>query len=99
MRFECRQLARTQLTFQLVDVPAVEQKLRLRELATSKPVSVPVLAVDAGGGPFTAATDQQVTTGDITSVRLEGVGHYAALEAPAALSTAILEFLDSVDAT
>jgi hypothetical protein len=69
----------------------------LRELATSDPVSVPVLAVSAGGGPFTASTVEQITAGDFTSVQLDGVGHYVALEAPEALSTAILEFLRGVD--
>ena len=32
-----------------------------------------------------------------TPVQLDGLGHYAALEAPEALSTAILDFLDTVD--
>jgi pimeloyl-ACP methyl ester carboxylesterase len=31
-------------------------------------------------------------------MQLEGVGHYAALEAPEELSAVILEFLSSVDA-
>jgi hypothetical protein len=47
---------------------------------------------------FTAETVRQITSGDVKSVRLEGVGHYAAMEAPAALSIAILEFLDGIDA-
>lgn len=70
----------------------------LRALAGARPLTVPVLAVGAGGGPFTAATLEQVTAGEITAVQLEGVGHYAALEAPDALAAAILEFLRSVDA-
>jgi len=70
----------------------------LRELAAAAPVSVPVLAVGAGGGPFTAATVRQIAAGEITTAQLEGVGHYAALEAPEALSAAILEFLRGVDA-
>jgi hypothetical protein len=52
----------------------------------------------AGGGPFTAQTLAQVTDGEVTSVQLEGVGHYAALEAPQALSAVILDFVDGVDA-
>lgn len=70
----------------------------LRELASAAPISVPVLAVDAGGGPFTADTVRQIAAGEITTLQLEGVGHYAALEAPEPLSTAILEFLRGVDA-
>src|SRR3712207_7817113 len=37
------------------------------------------------------------TAGDVRSVQLDGVGHYAALEAPEALSAVILEFLSSVE--
>ena len=58
---------------------------------------MPVLAVGAGGGAFTASTMAQVAAGDITSVQLEGVGHYAAQEAPELLSAAILDFLSGVD--
>ena len=52
----------------------------IRALAQSRPLGVPVLAVGAGGGAFTADTMAQVTAGVITSVQLEGVGHYAAQE-------------------
>ena len=69
----------------------------LRALARATPLTMPVLAVGAGGGPFTAATMRQVAAGAVTSVQLEGVGHYAALEAPDALSAAILDFLQGVD--
>jgi pimeloyl-ACP methyl ester carboxylesterase len=70
----------------------------IRAIAESQPLTVPVLAVGAGGGPFTAGTLAQVSAGDVRSVQLEGVGHYAALEAPEELSAVILEFLSSVDA-
>ncbi|AEE44584.1 alpha/beta hydrolase [Cellulomonas fimi] len=70
----------------------------LRALAKSRPLTVPVLAVGAGGGPFTSATLDQVTAGEVTAVQLEGVGHYAALEAPDALAAAILDFTAAVDA-
>jgi pimeloyl-ACP methyl ester carboxylesterase len=70
----------------------------LRVLAGSRPLTVPVLAVGAGGGPFTSATLEQVTAGEIRAVQLEGVGHYAALEAPDALAAAILDFVRSVEA-
>ena len=36
--------------------------------------------------------------GPVESVQLDGVGHYAALEAPQALAGAVLDFLDRVDA-
>ena len=70
----------------------------IRSLAASRPLTMPVLAVGAAGGPFTAATVEQVTAGPVESVQLDGVGHYAALEAPQALAGAVLDFLDRVDA-
>ncbi|QGQ20509.1 alpha/beta fold hydrolase [Cellulomonas sp. JZ18] len=68
----------------------------LRALAASSPLTVPVLAVGAGGGSFTSATLRQVTAGAVTAVQLDGVGHYVALEAPDALAAAILGFTGSV---
>lgn len=67
-------------------------------LAASRPLTVPVLAVGAGGGPFTERTVRQVAAGDVRSVQLAGVGHHAALEAPAALAAAVLDFVAGVDA-
>lgn len=66
-------------------------------LAAGSPLTVPVLAVGAGGGSFTAATMRRVTAGEIIAVQLDGVGHYAALEAPARLASTILGFLAGVD--
>ena len=57
---------------------------------------MPVLAV--GAGPFTAGTMSKVTSTDISSVLLDGVGHYAAMEAPEALAKAVLGFAESIDA-
>lgn len=70
----------------------------LRELAESAPLTVPVLAIGAGGGDFTLATWSQVTPGQVTSVRLDGVGHYAAQEAPAQVADALLTFTATADA-
>jgi hypothetical protein len=52
----------------------------LRALAETPGLTV--LAVGAGGGPFTAGTMSQATSSEISSVQLDGVGHYAAMEAP-----------------
>ena len=41
----------------------------------------------------------QAAPGDVRSVSLNGVGHYAAMEAPGELAKAILDFTGSVDAT
>jgi pimeloyl-ACP methyl ester carboxylesterase len=64
------------------------------EIRALAPVTVPVLAVGAGGRGFTSATMSQAAT-DVRSVSLDGVGHYAALEAPGALARAILDFTGS----
>ena len=70
----------------------------LRELANSRPLTMPALAVGALGGPFTSATLGQVAAGNVISVQLDGVGHYVAMEAPERLATAILDFVAAVDA-
>ena len=61
----------------------------LRALADSPGLRVPVLAIGAGGGPFTAATMTQVASAGVTTVQLDGVGHYAAIEAPERVAEAI----------
>jgi len=68
----------------------------IRALAGSNPLTVPVLAIGAGGGPFTAETLGQVTVGEVASVQLDGVGHYAAQEAPEDVAAAILDFVARV---
>jgi pimeloyl-ACP methyl ester carboxylesterase len=65
-------------------------------VATHK-LSMPVLAIGARGGEFTFATMSQVASGQVRSVSLDGVGHYAALEAPEKVADALLEFFNSVD--
>src|ERR1700684_1475975 len=70
----------------------------IRALAESPGLTVPVLAVGAGGGPFTAATMSQAVPGEISSVSVDGVGHYPAMEAPDELAKALLDFTASVDA-
>jgi pimeloyl-ACP methyl ester carboxylesterase len=70
---------------------------RIKEIATESPLTMPILAIGAGGGPLTESTASQITSDGVKSVQLEGVGHYAAMEAPDALSIAIMDFLESVD--
>ncbi len=70
----------------------------LQALAESPGLRVPVLAVGAGGGPFTASTMAKAASGEVSSVQLNGVGHYAAMEAPEELAKAILGFIDGIDA-
>ncbi|MFD3373937.1 MULTISPECIES: alpha/beta fold hydrolase [unclassified Streptomyces] len=70
----------------------------IKALADTHGLTVPVLAVGAGGGPFTVGTMSQATATEVSSVSLDGVGHYAAMEAPAELAKAILEFIGNIDA-
>ncbi|MEU4242493.1 alpha/beta hydrolase [Actinoplanes sp. NPDC026619] len=71
----------------------------LRALAETGGLRAPVLAVGAGGGPFTSGTMSQAVPGEIDAVSLDGVGHYAAMEAPEELAKAILRFTGGVDAS
>jgi pimeloyl-ACP methyl ester carboxylesterase len=70
----------------------------IRALAESPGLTVPVLAVGARGGSFTARTMSQAVPAGISSVQLDGVGHYAAMEAPGELAKAVLGFVDGIDA-
>jgi pimeloyl-ACP methyl ester carboxylesterase len=70
----------------------------IKALAETHALTVPVLAIGAGGGAFTLRTMSQATATRVGSVLLEGVGHYAAMEAPDELAKAILDFVGGVDA-
>jgi pimeloyl-ACP methyl ester carboxylesterase len=70
----------------------------LQKLAASTPLTTPVLSIGAAGGDFTLTTLSQVTAGEVTSIRLPGVGHYAALEAPDQVADALLTFTATLDA-
>jgi pimeloyl-ACP methyl ester carboxylesterase len=71
----------------------------IKALAAAHPLAMPLMAVGAGGGEFTLATLTQVAAGDVRSVVLDGVGHYAALEAPDQLAGALLDFFQTVDSS
>lgn len=70
----------------------------IKELAESCGLTMPVLAIGAGGGSFTADTLAQVSRAEMRTVTLNGVGHYAAMEAPHEVAEAILAFTARVDA-
>jgi pimeloyl-ACP methyl ester carboxylesterase len=67
-------------------------------LVATRKLTMPVLAIGAGGGEFTFATMTQVASDPVRSISLEGVGHYAALEAPDKLAEALVDFFNTVDA-
>jgi pimeloyl-ACP methyl ester carboxylesterase len=66
-------------------------------LAQTPGLNVPVLAVGARAGSFTQATMTQAAASEVRSVSLDGVGHYAAMEAPEELAKAMIEFTGRVD--
>lgn len=76
----------------------LKEGAEIKALAKNPGLNIPVLAVGAGGGPFTVDTMSKATRRNVGSVQLDGVGHYAAMEAPEKLSNALLEFFASVDA-
>jgi pimeloyl-ACP methyl ester carboxylesterase len=68
----------------------------IQALAQSHKVNAPVLTIGAGGGTLTANTMAAVAT-TVRSVLLDGVGHYAAMEAPKLIAQAIAEFIEGID--
>ena len=70
----------------------------IKALAETPGLTAPVLAVGAAGGSFTATTMTQAAASEISSASLDGVGHYAAMEAPNELAKAILDFTGRIDA-
>ena len=57
---------------------------------------LPVLAVGGGSGEFTASAMRQVAT-DVTSVILDGIGHYVAMEARDRLADELHAFHRTVE--
>jgi pimeloyl-ACP methyl ester carboxylesterase len=69
---------------------------QIQELVAQNKLQIPVLAVGAGGGEFTHHTMTHVAE-HLSNTTLEGIGHYAALEAPHALAQALLDFYRTID--
>lgn len=70
----------------------------IRALAEAPGLTTPVLAVGAGGRSFTATTMTQAAPAtEVSSADLDGVGHYAAMEAPDQLAKAVLAFTATID--
>ncbi|MFE2990993.1 alpha/beta fold hydrolase [Streptomyces sp. NPDC059262] len=67
----------------------------IRQLASRK-LTMPVLAVGGRSGEFTPTTLRQVAE-DVSALSLEGIGHYAAMEAPAPLAEGLLSFYEKLD--
>jgi pimeloyl-ACP methyl ester carboxylesterase len=65
----------------------------LRTLAQDKPLQMPVTTIGSRGGEFTYAAFRRATTQEVTTIQLDGVGHYVAQEAPHPLADRLLEVL------
>jgi pimeloyl-ACP methyl ester carboxylesterase len=63
----------------------------LRTLAQDRPLHLPVTTIGSSGGDFTQTAFRQVSAHNVTAVRLEGVGHYVAREAPELLAEHLIE--------
>ena len=68
----------------------------VKELVARGRLTMPVLAVDGGTGDFTRHTMMQVAE-NVTTAKLDGVGHLVAMEAPEALAATLLGFYRSLD--
>lgn len=75
----------------------LEEGEEIKALVGRGKLAMPVLAVGAGTGDFTAGTLAQVAD-DVRRVSIDGVGHLAALEAPGELAAALLDFYADLDA-
>lgn len=73
----------------------LEEGDEIRKLAGDQ-LGVPVLAVGGGSGDFTSSTLRQIAT-DVTAVSIDGIGHYAAMEAPDRLAESMLAFYADAD--
>ena len=69
----------------------------IKNLAESHRLTMPVLAIGAGGGDMTQKTMTAAVGSPVETERLLLVGHYPALEAPDRLSKALLRFWSRVD--
>jgi pimeloyl-ACP methyl ester carboxylesterase len=70
----------------------------IQATATKRPLQVPLMTIGAAAGEFTHGTMTAAAGTNVRSVLLDGVGHYAALEAPDKVADALLDFFAAVDA-
>jgi pimeloyl-ACP methyl ester carboxylesterase len=69
----------------------------IRALAAARRLEVPAMSVGGFSGPFTHDTLAQLTDAEVRDVRIDGVGHYVAQEAPDRLAEEMLTFYAEVD--
>jgi pimeloyl-ACP methyl ester carboxylesterase len=69
----------------------------INQIVARQQLTMPVLAVGAGSGPFTHDTMAQIAQ-DVTEATLDGIGHLAAIEDPEMLARTLLGFYRTLDA-
>lgn len=65
----------------------------LRAIAQQQPLGMPVTTIGSRGGAFTYRTFTNLTTSSIADIRLPGISHYIAQEAPELLATHLIATL------
>ena len=70
-----------------------------KALVGAHPLTMPVLAIDQNGSNFTAQSFAPASRGQLKTRNIPDTGHYIAMEAPVALASAMLEFINEIDQT
>jgi pimeloyl-ACP methyl ester carboxylesterase len=68
----------------------------IKQIVARQELTMPVLAVGAGTGPFTHDTMAQVAE-NVSRANLDGIGHLAAIEDPETLAQTLLDFYRALD--
>ncbi|MET3901226.1 pimeloyl-ACP methyl ester carboxylesterase [Devosia sp. UYZn731] len=69
------------------------------KLVAAQPLMMPALAIDRNPSNFTAESFAAASSGELNTQTIADTGHYVAMEAPSALASAMLEFINKVDKT
>ena len=70
-----------------------------KALVAANPLAMPALAIDRNGSDFTARSFAPALPGTLRTKTIADTGHYIAMEAPVALASAMLEFINGIDQT
>ena len=68
-----------------------------KALVAAKPLTMPAMAIDQEGAGFTSQSFAAASGNQLKMYTIPNNGHYVAMEAPAALAAAILDFVGGVD--
>tara|TARA_R110002124_G_scaffold109676_14_gene262947 strand:+ start:11617 stop:11901 length:285 start_codon:yes stop_codon:yes gene_type:complete len=68
-----------------------------KALVAAKPLTMPAMAIDQEGSGFTGQSFAAASGNQLKMYTIPNTGHYVAMEAPAALAAAILDFVGGVD--